>query len=98
MKSILIALCAVLLFGSLMPQLSFGAQPMSDAQVRETLVAVSIASYRGTCPCPYNIMRNGRRCGNFSAYSKPGGAAPLCFPQDVTPAMIDAFRRQVASK
>ena len=77
---------------------SAGAQPMTDAQVRGALVTASLAGYRGACPCPYTVMRNGRRCGNNSAYSKPGGAAPLCFPEDVTPAMIDAFRRQPTSK
>jgi hypothetical protein len=25
-------------------------------------------------------MRNGRACGGRSAYSRPGGAAPLCYP------------------
>jgi len=73
---------------------SVGAQPMSDAEIREAMVAASIASYRGACPCPYNVMRNGRRCGANSAYGKPGGAAPLCFPQDVTPAMVAAYRAQ----
>jgi hypothetical protein len=43
-------------------------------------------------------MRNGRRCGANSAYNKPERAAPLCFAQDVTPTMIGAFRRQIASK
>jgi hypothetical protein len=81
-----------------MIELSLGAQPMSDAQVREAIIADSIVRYSGACPCPYNIMRNGRRCGGNSAYSKPGGASPICYPQDVTPAMIETFRRQLASK
>lgn len=33
----------------------------------------------GTCDCPYDLMRNGRRCGNRSAYSKPGGRNPQCY-------------------
>ena len=72
------------------PDSSVGAQPMTDAQVREAVIAASIASYRGACPCPYNVMRNGRRCGSNSAYSKLGGASPVCFAQDVMPAMIEA--------
>lgn len=35
--------------------------------------------YRGTCDCPYDLMRNGRRCGGNSAYSKPGGRNPQCY-------------------
>ncbi len=35
--------------------------------------------YIGTCDCPYDLMRNGRRCGGNSAYSKPGGRNPQCY-------------------
>lgn len=35
--------------------------------------------YVGTCDCPYDLMRNGRRCGGRSAYSRPGGRSPQCF-------------------
>jgi len=81
----------------LAPVVGIAAQPMTDAQIRQAIIAASLASYRGACPCPYNVMRNGRRCGGNSAYSKPGGASPLCFPQDVTPAMIAAYRQRVSS-
>ena len=33
-------------------------------------------------------MRNGRRCGKTSAYIRPGGAHPMCYPVDVTADMI----------
>ncbi len=33
----------------------------------------------GRCDCPYDRMRNGRRCGGNSAYSKPGGRNPVCY-------------------
>lgn len=33
----------------------------------------------GTCDCPYDLMRNGRRCGGRSAYSRPGGRSPQCY-------------------
>ena len=33
----------------------------------------------GTCDCPYDLMRNGRRCGGRSAYSRPGGRRPICY-------------------
>ena len=35
--------------------------------------------YVGTCDCPYDLMRNGRRCGGRSAYSRPGGRNPQCY-------------------
>lgn len=37
------------------------------------------AAYRGRCDCPYDRMRNGRRCGGNSAYSRPGGRSPICY-------------------
>jgi hypothetical protein len=44
------------------------------------------------CACPDDLMRNGQACGGRSAYSRPGGAAPLCYPTDVTQEMIRDFR------
>lgn len=65
-----------------------------DSTIIQRIIAESLASYPGSCACPYNTDRGGRRCGKRSAYSKPGGYAPICYPQDVTKAMIDAFRPQ----
>jgi hypothetical protein len=50
------------------------------------------------CACPDDSMRNGRACGGRSAYSRPGGASPLCYPSDVTAAMIEAYRQRQASR
>ncbi len=36
-------------------------------------------AYVGRCDCPYDLMRNGRRCGGNSAYSRPGGRSPVCY-------------------
>lgn len=55
-----------------------GAQTDVQRQIRQ-----SIAAYPGSCPCPYSTDRAGRRCGARSAYSRPGGRAPLCYPADV---------------
>lgn len=66
---------------------------LSDDNIRALLIKRSLASYSGNCPCPYFTDRAGRRCGARSAYSKPGGESPLCFQEDVTPAMIEAFRK-----
>ena len=64
----------------------------SDAQIRKILIAESRAEYSGNCPCPYDTDKAGRRCGKRSAYSRPGGEAPLCYDHDVTPEMIQAYR------
>jgi len=65
----------------------------SDAAIKQKLIRQSIASYSGSCPCPYNTMRNGASCGGRSAYSRPGGESPLCYPSDVTPAMVKSYRQ-----
>lgn len=69
------------------------AASLTDAQIKRTLIAQSIASYPGNCPCPYNFARNGSRCGLRSAYSRPGGFSPICFEGDVSAAMIEQYRQ-----
>lgn len=68
----------------------------SDAAVIAALIAASIAAYRagtgGNCACPNDVDRAGRRCGARSAHSRPGGWDVLCYPADITPAMIAAHR------
>ncbi len=68
------------------------AAAATDAQIRAAIIRQSLASYPGNCPCPYNVDRAGRACGRRSAYSRPGGYAPICYDTDVTPAMIRAWR------
>ncbi len=34
--------------------------------------------FAGNCDCPDDIDSAGRRCGKRSAWSKPGGAQPIC--------------------
>lgn len=69
------------------------ARTLSDPEIRQRIIAESIASYPGPCACPYNIMRNGRMCGRRSAYSRPGGYAPLCYASDVSDAAVAAYRK-----
>jgi hypothetical protein len=66
----------------------------SDAEIKKAIINDSIASYRGNCPCPYNTDRAGRRCGGRSAYSRPGGASPICYAKDVTQKMVDDYRKR----
>jgi len=65
----------------------------TDDEVRQRIIAESIAGYPGNCACPYSTMRNGHRCGGRSAYSRPGGRAPICYYDDVTEAMVMRWRR-----
>jgi hypothetical protein len=69
---------------------------LETATIAAILIKVSRDQYYATghpCACPNDSMRNGRACGARSAYSKPGGAAPLCYPSDITDAMIKSYRQ-----
>lgn len=69
------------------------ALAQSDAQVKQSIVRDSVASYPGPCACPYNTDRAGRSCGRRSAYSRPGGYAPICYPSDISAEQVAAWRR-----
>jgi hypothetical protein len=78
---------------------AFAQRPvhLTDDQVRTAIIHQSIADYqadgRHPCACPYNSARNGSSCGGRSAYSRPGGVAPLCYARDVTAGMVADWRR-----
>jgi hypothetical protein len=65
---------------------------LSDDAIRTAIIQQSLASYSGSCPCPYSTARGGTKCGGRSAYSRPGGESPLCFPPDVSDELISAYR------
>ena len=67
---------------------------LSDDQIKKQMIQQSIASYPGNCPCPYNVTRNGSSCGGRSAYSKPGGYDPLCYPNDINPSMLNDYKKR----
>mgnify|MGYP006086426921 CR=1 FL=1 len=88
-----VAIASALAFG-LLP-LGVDARPrLSDEAIKKRIIAESITSYPGNCPCPYNTARNGSRCGRRSAYSRAGGYAPLCFPSDVSKGDVQSYRQQ----
>jgi hypothetical protein len=77
-----------------------GELALTAAAIAAIIVQVSRDQYHATgkpCACPDDLTRNGQRCGGRSAYSRPGGAAPLCNPGDVTQAMIEEYRRTAAA-
>jgi hypothetical protein len=74
---------------------------LTAAAIAAILIKASRDQYHATgkpCACPDDAMRNGRACGSRSAYSRPGGTAPLCYRTDVTPAMIESYRQRQASR
>jgi len=87
-KSLLIT-CLLLVFSQ-----SSAKAILSDEEIRQQIISESIASYPGNCPCPYNSTRNGSSCGRRSAYSRPGGYAPICYPNDVSAEMIQNYRKR----
>lgn len=74
-------------------QIAVAKSSLSDAEIRQRIIAASISSYPGNCPCPYNSARNGSSCGRRSAWSRAGGAAPTCYPNEISKARVDAWRR-----
>jgi hypothetical protein len=81
----------------LLPTLAaYAADPprLTDEQIRSRIIAESISSYPGNCPCPWNTDRAGRRCGKRSAYDRPGGYSPKCYAHDITDAEVSAYRKR----
>lgn len=66
----------------------------TEDEVRQRMIVESIGAYRGNCPCPYNRASNGSRCGKRSAWSRPGGDSPLCYPNDISDEMLRRFITQ----
>lgn len=58
---------------------------------KKAIIRQSIAQYPGSCPCPYNRDRGGRRCGGRSAWSKPGGYSPICYESDVSASRLKTY-------
>ncbi|HID9232134.1 TPA: hypothetical protein ACXFAB_004630 [Klebsiella quasipneumoniae] len=67
---------------------------LSDDQVRQRIIDDSVASYPGTCACPFNTARNGSSCGGRSAWSNAGGYSPICYKKEVTKEMVKAWRQE----
>ncbi|MCW3111277.1 MAG: hypothetical protein JWQ09_5783 [Segetibacter sp.] len=65
---------------------------LTDDDIAKLIIQDSINHYPKQCACPYSLMKNGRLCGGRSAYSKPGGASPLCYRVDVTAEAIKQWR------
>jgi hypothetical protein len=89
MKAAAVIVFAAMSFGA------FAQRTLTDDQIRVVIIQESRNAYYATghpCACPYDHARNGSACGRRSAYSRPGGAEPLCYPKDVTAAAIAAYK------
>ena len=74
------------------PKRSVSAPSTRDVtRARADIIAQSTRAYQGSCPCPYSRNRAGRRCGKSSAWSRPGGASPICYESDVSPARLASY-------
>lgn len=74
---------------------------LTATAIAALIVAASRQAYYATgrpCACPDDRMRNGRACGSRSAYSRPGGAQPLCSASDVSAKMIEEYRSKLARR
>ena len=68
-------------------------EQLSDTRVRQQIMLESQTKYRGRCVCPYQARdAKGRSCkGRHElVQSKP---QPICYPEQVPPAMISDWRR-----
>jgi hypothetical protein len=80
------------------PQGDRATSEQSASEIAARIVRESRNAYYATghpCACPDDLMRNGRRCGGNSAYSRPGGAEPLCYVADVSNEMIARYRARL---
>lgn len=75
--------------------IAFQQPQLTDQQIRQQIIQQSIASYPGSCPCPYSTARNGSNCGGRSAYSKAGGYSPKCYPKDVSDSEVSSFKNRL---
>jgi hypothetical protein len=72
---------------------------LTAAAIAAIIVQASRDQYHASgrpCACPDDSARNGSACGGRSAYSRPGSAAPLCYPSDVPAAMIETYKKSAA--
>jgi hypothetical protein len=77
------------------------AETLTAAAIAAILVQISRDQYHAKgkpCACPDDTTRDGKACGGRSAYSRLGGAEPLCYPTDVTATMIEQYRQQKAPR
>jgi hypothetical protein len=71
---LVLAMLVVAFYGS---TASFKVQS-SKADAALPVATEELLIFAGNCDCPDDTDAAGRRCGKRSAWSKPGGAQPIC--------------------
>ena len=91
---------AVVLTAALLSTVSAIAQTgsLTDEQIRQRIIQESMASYSGSCPCPFNVDRAGRSCGGRSAGSKAGGASPICYANEISDEQVGQYRARPTAR
>lgn len=74
------------------PQVSSKPLSRTDAEIAQEIIAESMARYPGSCGCPYQTDRAGRRCGARSAYVRRGGYSLYCFATDIPESVLRGRR------
>lgn len=92
LRNLLILLSVALVMSNASNALAKSSR-QSDDQIRQLIIEESIAAYPGVCACPFNAARNGSNCGRRSAWSKPGGYAPICYKKEIPKEMVDEWRK-----
>jgi len=62
-------------------------EPMTEAQSPQDIIKESVAAYPVTASMRVSVKMwpaTAQAGGSRSAYSRPGGAAPLCYQKDVS--------------
>jgi hypothetical protein len=68
-------------------------EQLSDTRVRQQIIQESQAKYRGRCVCPYQTRdASGRSCKGRHEIVR-SDPQPSCRPEQVTPRMMDEWRK-----
>lgn len=60
-------------------------------EIIQNIINEARINYSGNCPCPYNLDARGHRCGKRSSYSHKNGKITICYPEDITPELLNQY-------
>ncbi|MBS0288781.1 MAG: hypothetical protein JSS07_01930 [Proteobacteria bacterium] len=68
-------------------------KPMTDSEIRASILSGSIKSFEGECPCPFSRDKKGKVCGEDSEYYRTRGKI-LCYERDITDGEVNTYRQK----
>lgn len=75
------------------------AQRYSEEDIKRAVIEDSLKDFAGIeCPCPYSNTWNNRPCAGKSRYEQSGSQRPVCYAADVSPYMVEEYRRRVLAR